>query len=327
MNRLLGMKTNCNWEDGVNAFLYYCAARGLSKSTVESYSSDLKILQRRLRDVGVLSEALSRISSAILQDVRGDRSVIRLISVARSFIKFCKSERYIPTDFEVELPTIKRRALIPRALGIEQIASILSYARKQKGIAFLRLSALLELMYSSGMRISEALSLKVADVVNTTDALKDIAIISGKGGRERMIFINEPARKILSEYLSTLWGSGYSKFKASKLFIGGRLSNKFLTAERIAKLKLRRAMTRQRVFQEIRAIGVAVNLPQELSPHVLRHSFATHLLSRNMNIRYLQELLGHKSINTTQIYTKVVRSGLKKMLRGCHPLFDGGIDI
>lgn len=232
-------------------------------------------------------------------------SVCRFISSLKGLCKYLMMEKIIEEDPSENLRSPKKWERVPKALTVEQIMDILGAADSLSGSAklslksalFFRNSAMVELLYSSGLRVSELVKLGIADINSEGGFIR----VTGKGSKERVVPMNMRAKEKVGRYVSQ-----YRPF-----LLKGRYSDYLFVTNRGA------AMTRQRFWQSMKAYGRQVGI--DLSPHTMRHSFATHLLEGGADLRSLQKMLGHSDISTTQIYTKVTMDRIRKVYLEHHP--------
>ncbi len=232
-------------------------------------------------------------------------SICRFISSLKGFCKFLLIEKIIGEDPAENLQSPRKWERLPKALSLDQVKEILSAPRKSgvpgKGslnrALLFRNAAMLELLYSSGLRVSELVRLRVEDINFGGGFIR----VMGKGSKERVVPMSQRAMERVKGYVAdfrpALLKRGFSEY----LFLTGRGM----------------PMTRQRFWQTIKAYGKQLGM--DLSPHMMRHSFATHLLEGGADLRSLQKMLGHSDISTTQIYTKVTMDRVKKVYREHHP--------
>ncbi len=276
--------------------------RGRSVNTVAAYR----------RDLVALLEAGARFDPAGLAGyIRGLRerpeplaasSIARTISSVRGFTRFLVDEGLLDADPAVDLVAPKQPARLPKALTIEQVEQLIA-ATEGDDPSFLRDRALIELLYATGARISEAVALNLDDLVGD-DGTADVVRLFGKGGKQRIVPVGSFARSALDAYLvraRPLLSTRGSSTPA--LFLGVRGSR----------------LSRQNAWLLLRTIAERAKLDIELSPHSMRHSFATHLLQGGADVRVVQELLGHASVATTQIYTRVTADALRDVYATSHP--------
>lgn len=234
----------------------------------------------------------------------------RRLSAVRQLCKFLLSEGTIAEDPTYGYAGPKKGRSLPKTLSVADVDLLIEAARKRiegtngrEKVRALRLYALLEMLYATGMRVSELVTLPRSVLAGDGRVLT----IKGKGGRERLVPLNRAAREALMRYLEVGYEDGVARM----------LRTKFLFASRGAEGHL----TRQRLAQELKELAEDAGLdPQRVSPHVLRHAFASHLLDRGADLRSVQQLLGHADISTTQIYTHVLEERLKQVVFEHHPL-------
>lgn len=287
--------------DLLKDFLVYLSVeKGLSKNTVESYYRDMTLFQK------FLTSEYKKLSSFSKEDVLNFLNKMkdtpysvpsrcRFISSIRGFCRYMMIEKIITEDPSENLQTPKRWERLPKALSFEDVMSLLDL--RIDSSMLLRDSAMMELLYSSGLRVSELVSLRVNDVNFEAGFLR----VTGKGSKERVVPINSRALDKIKRYIKELRPIVLKKRQSDYLFVTYR----------------GRAMTRQRFWQTIKKYGKQVGI--ELSPHTLRHCFATHLLEGGADLRSVQKMLGHSDISTTQIYTKVSTDRIKKVYLEHHP--------
>ena len=282
---------------------YLEVEKGLSPNSVFSYLSDLNKLDKFLskEDKDIVSITKNEIQAFLREEsVKqiSNRTKARVIASLRQFYNYLEAQKFIqdnPMD-KVESPKIERH--LPDFLTVEEIQKLFTVFNKSNELEMRDLT-MFEILYSSGLRISEACSLKISDL----DMDNMLINVRGKGGRERLVPFGEIAGELLKEYISKVRDSIKGNRTSEYLFIskkGGPINRK--SAWRLLKRYIERA-------------GINKNI----TPHTLRHSFATHLLQNNADLRSVQELLGHIDISTTQIYTHVVSKELEKAHKTHHP--------
>ena len=300
----------------VESFLEMLAAeRGAAANTREAYARDLKdfagFLARRGRAVhqaGVtdLRAYLGQMVDAGL----APRSAARRLSTLRQFHRFLFGEGLRADDPTAGLDSPRQGRSLPKVLSEAEVEDLLAAARARPGAEGARLVAMLEVLYATGLRVSELVQLPAAAAARDPRVL----IVKGKGGKERMVPLSEPARDALKAHLKA-HRKAHSKAAIDK---PGR-DAKWLFPSRGAAGHL----TRQRVGQLLKELAVAAGIdPAKISPHVLRHAFASHLLDHGADLRSVQKMLGHADISTTQIYTHVLDARLKALVWDHHPLSD-----
>jgi len=288
-----------------DAFLEMLAAqRGAAQNTVTAYSADLQDFKRYMTARGgALSElpaaALSDYVALLAKSGASARTQARRLSTLRQFFLFLVREGALSTNPVADISMPKLARSLPRYLSEGELEGLFRAAAVWPGPAGLRASAGLEILYSTGLRVSELLALPLTSL--STDASH--LIVKGKGGRERVVPLSSAA-----------------KAAALRLRQSFKEQVRYLFPGRDG----RSAMTRQGFALLIKQLAVRANIdPVRLSPHVLRHSFASHLLARGADIRSVQKLLGHADISTTQIYTHVLAERLEELVRDHHPLSEG----
>lgn len=277
--------------------------RGLSTNTVTSYRRDLEALinyleNRNLEFDNCRSENLEEYISNRRKSGLSEASLARNIVAIRTFFKFLAKERNIENVAkEIHPPTPPRR--IPKALSISDIDSLLN-APSREGIG-IRDWALLELLYATGARVSELVSLDREDIQSSDGEINKIRLM-GKGRKERIVPLGKFAQHALNQYL-TLIRPNLVKGSERGLFLNSRGTR----------------LSRQSAWRIVLENAKRANIENRISPHALRHSFATHLLDGGADIRVVQELLGHSSVTTTQIYTLVTIDKLRESYALAHP--------
>jgi integrase/recombinase XerD len=262
---------------------------GLAKNTISSYRSDLEQLAAR--------KALLKVEEADLFGFLASRkgrasSAARLVSSLKRFYQYCLRERRIAADPTLKLDPPKRVPRFPKTLSESDVEALLDAPDVAKPLG-LRDRAMLETLYATGLRVSELVALKIFEVNLDAGVLR----VMGKGSKERLVPLGEEAVDWISRYLARRKGT------ADALFLTARGAG----------------MTRQAFWHLIRRYGARSIPGKKLSPHVLRHAFATHLINHGADLRVVQMLLGHADISTTQIYTHVARERLKALHAKHHP--------
>ncbi len=278
--------------------------KGLSKNTVESYSLDLRKFQDFLSSKEKDFPSLSRADIInFIEQLRNEgysiSSICRFISSIRGLCKYLLLEHVISEDPSENLQTPKKWERLPKSLSVSEVMAFLeAHASLHKSRpTTMRDHVMFELLYSSGLRVSELVTLKLEDAHLEAGFLR----VLGKGSKERVVPVNMRAVKKLKHYINQLRPMILKKKKSSYLFVTSR----------------GRPLTRQRFWQIMRTLGRQIGI--EISPHMIRHSFATHLLEGGADLRAVQKMLGHSDISTTQIYTKVTTERLRKAFTKHHP--------
>ncbi len=297
------------------------AERGAAANTLEAYRRDLEDFS------GHLGEQGSTIAAAVNDDIRGylgalaarsfsAASVARRLSAIRQLYRFLYAEGNRKDDPAAAIEGPKRGRPLPKVLSISHVDQLLGAARE--GIAeperplgerlrAARLTCLLEVLYATGLRVSELVTLPASAARRDERML----IVRGKGNKERLVPLNESAKQAMRDYLAlreeAAKGTKKGSVKASKWLFPSFGESGHLT--------------RQHFARDLKALAAAAGLkPKQVSPHVLRHAFASHLLQNGADLRSVQTLLGHADISTTQIYTHVLEERLKSLVRDLHPL-------
>ena len=275
--------------------------RHLSFNTIASYRSDLEELQKfLLHDLeAAKEEQLRKYLHSI--EYRSPATVARKISTMRQFFWFLYVEGIVKINPTLNIENPKQRKKLPKFLSIDEVNILLDYTKSDLSYEGIRIYTILEILYASGMRISELINIKISDIKDT-----NFIIIRGKGNKERLVPLNNAANTAINRYK-----------------IVHKQGSKWLFPGDARRTRSDKPITRQRVGQILKELAVKVGIDcNRLSPHVLRHSFATHLLHNGIDIRILQELLGHSDISTTQIYTHINHKKLQEIINKYHP-FEG----
>ena len=301
------------------------AEDGLSNNTVSSYKFDLELFLKFLvsnqifllkTETITIRNYLSYLHS---QGITA-KSVARKISALKNFFKFLFFENLITQNplSEIELPKIEKK--LPKFLTEQEITKLLDYLQNDESDFAIKLSCMLEILYSAGLRVSELVNLPISAINFENEEVGDYLVIKGKGGKERITALNQTSRRILIKYLRVRKKIGQEKSKW--LFVGGRILEKKLDLKRDLATKTNQSsLTRQAFNLMLKKLALNAGLdPSKVHPHVIRHSFATHLLSRGADLRVLQELLGHSDISTTEIYTHISNQKLQETILNHHPL-------
>lgn len=295
-------------DAGLDAFLdMLVAERGAAANTVDAYRRDLgRFVAFTAARHGTAALADADELRAYLADLHAAgyarRSVQRHLSALRQFFRFLVVEGWRGDDPTAHLDGPKSDRPLPRTLSEADVDALLAAAALVEGAPGARLRCLVELLYAAGLRVSELAGLRLVDV----DLAEAMLRVRGKGGRERLVPLGGRAAEAITAYLAV-----------RGRFLQGAADAGFLFPSRARQGYL----TRQRILQLLKALARDAGLAAErLSPHVLRHAFATHLLAHGMDLRVLQTLLGHADIATTEIYTHLDRSRLRSTVAAHHPL-------
>ncbi len=284
------------------------AERNAAANTLDAYRRDLEdfaeFLGRRGQALGVAGADDLRAYLAQLDGAgMAERTIARRLSALRQFHRFLLAEGLRPDDPTLALDPPRRARPLPKLLAEDQVGALIAAARGLDGAGSARMLALLELLYGAGLRVSELVSVPLAAVRRDVRVL----MVRGKGGKERMIPFGEPARDAVTAWLPFRDDALKRRRAASPWLFPSHGGSGHLT--------------RQRFAQMLKDLAIAAGLdPRKVSPHVLRHAFATHLLDHGADLRSVQKMLGHADISTTQIYTHVAGERMKALVRDHHPL-------
>jgi integrase/recombinase XerD len=289
------------------------AERGASSHTLEAYGRDLADYVEFLSHTAAAAQSarpedVRAFLSALAQRRLAKTSAARKLSAVKQFHRFLLSEGLAKDNPVAIIEGPKLGRPLPKILSVEEVDRLLSRAKEDAARAtgreqfrLVRLYCLIEVLYATGLRVSELLALPVSAATSRERVL----LVRGKGGRERLVPLNEAAQRALEHFLALrkaqgpVEGTGY-------LFASHAGSGH---------------LTRQHLGQELRALAAATGLPaRKVSPHVLRHAFASHLLAGGADLRAVQQMLGHADISTTQIYTHVLSERLRRIVETHHPL-------
>src|SRR5215470_5383799 len=292
------------------------AERGAAAKTVEAYTRDLGeflafLCSKRKTALNASADNVRAYLAHLSRKGLAATSRARKLSALRQFFRFLLAEGMRAGDPSSAIDSPKLPRPLPKLLSLAEVEVLLEAAAhgvEQAGEGSarrraLRSTALLETLYATGLRVSELLALP-RNVLTSDD---QVMTIKGKGGRERMVPLNDSARKALADHIAALAADE----------VGGRARSPWLFPSGDGSQHL----TRQRFGQELKALAIASGIePSRVSPHVLRHAFASHLLERGADLRAVQQLLGHADISTTQIYTHVIEERLRRLVEQHHPL-------
>jgi integrase/recombinase XerD len=300
----LNLTPSTEQEKLIEAFLdSVWAERGLSENTLQGYRYDLLQLaahqEKRNSDLKAASrEDLLHFLASRVQEGRSPRSLSRYLSGFRQFYRWLLREGRIDQDPSalIESPRLGRG--LPKALSEQQVDALLEAPDVGTPLG-LRDRAMLELMYATGLRVSELVGLEIPNL----NLNQGVVRVMGKGNKERLVPLGEESISWLLRYLD---------HGRPELMRGADCPKIFVTARKAG-------MTRQAFWYSIRKHALVAAIDQQVSPHMLRHSFATHLLNHGADLRVVQLLLGHSDLSTTQIYTHIAREGLKKLHSKHHP--------
>ena len=281
---------------------YLAVEKGLAKNSLAAYRTDLRHFGHWLNGKEIAIEAVERLHIVrYFQSLRGSgisaRSVARALAAIRGMFRFLVSERHLQRDPTENLENPKLWTTLPKSLHATEVEALLR-APDRATPEGLRDAAMLELLYATGLRVSELIHVKIEDLVMDAGFLRTM----GKGSKERIVPFGDSARDAIVAYLEQ-GRPHFAKRPDPHLFLSNR----------------GKAMTRQSFWMKIVKYARQAGITAHISPHVLRHAFATHLLENGADLRSVQMMLGHSDISTTQIYTHVSRARLQSMYDRFHP--------
>ncbi len=290
----------------LQSFLNHCAIeRGLSKNSINAYKRDLeKFLDFLASKTLAITDAKASDVNEFVQNLRTrnlvESSLARHVVALRSFYGFLEKEYGITNIAkDIHPPKIPKR--LPKALTVSEISELIeSCDDSLKGI---RDRAILETLYATGARVSEIVNLDVDDISRFDDSIVTIKV-TGKGGKQRIVPLGSFAQLAINQYLTRVRAVFSKSNRESALFLNESLGTR---------------LSRQSAWNIVKSAAIRAGIKSNLSPHALRHSFATHLLDGGADIRVVQELLGHSSVTTTQIYTLVTIDKLRESYQSAHP--------
>ena len=294
------MKTEPLIED----FLHHLSVeRGLAKNSVLAYGRDLAKFGRFLKRKGRTTRQVRRgeideFARRLGRDGLQAKSIARALNAVRMFFRYLVAEKVVADDPTAAVRAPRTLKALPRFLTLEEVDHLLNAPDAGSPLG-LRDAAMVELLYATGLRVSELVSLRGGDLDLEGGCLRCL----GKGNKERLVPMGRKAAQRLRAYLERARPALLGKSASAALFLNSRGG----------------PMTRQGFWKILKNHGRAIGLRSRLSPHVLRHSFATHLLERGADLRSVQMMLGHADISTTQIYTHVNRERLRRIYRDFHP--------
>ncbi len=295
------MRSVASISGQVASFLDFCRIeKGLANATVEAYRLDLERFMSSLRASDSLDDPLvgRRHVDSLYQARMSSRSIARHVTTLRNFFKFLMEQGAVNSDPTALLAPPKHWHSLPKYLNRQQLNDLMATPDSSRPQG-LRDSAMLEFLYATGLRVSELCKVRLAGLERDLGFVR----VVGKGNKHRIVPVGKTALKAVDAYL----GSGRSRL------LKGRASPYLFVTNRGS------AMTRQAFWKLLAAYGKKAGIFHNLTPHVLRHSFATHLLEGGADLRSVQTMLGHSDISTTQIYTHVMRSRLRKTVDEHHP--------
>lgn len=298
-------------SESLQTFLNHCLVeKGLSENTVSAYGRDLGSFVDFLKSSKTAiesanSETVSKFVAELRVKKLSESSIARKVVAIRSWYNFLEKDAGISNQVKEYLPPkIPKR--LPKALTIDEVSRLIDSC--DDSIIGIRNRALLELLYATGARVSEAVALNVGDISMSEDSVVTVKV-KGKGGKERLVPLGSYAQKALDQYLVRSRPVLLKKPNVAAFFLNESLGTR---------------LSRQSGWQVVKDSAERAKVASEVSPHSLRHSFATHLLDGGADIRVVQELLGHSSVTTTQIYTLVTIDKLRESYIAAHPRSTSG---
>ena len=282
--------------------------RGLAKNTATSYKNDLDQLnefckKKSLNIVKLDEKKLEDYLSKFINQGFEKTSLARKISTYTQFFDFLIEEKLIANNPIKNIKQPKLDSKLPFIISVEDIQSLINNSKQDKSNSGIRLNCMIEIMYASGIRVSELVTMTLGSLYQD----KNFIIISGKGNKERLIPISKDTQDTINNYL-----------KIRKFFFNKNKEVKWLFPSKQSKVG---HITRQRFAQLLSLLSDKAGLKiKKISPHKLRHAFASHLLANGADLRSLQQMLGHEDISTTQIYTHILDERLKQIVKDKHPL-------
>ena len=282
--------------------------KGLAVNTRISYKNDilqfLVFLEKNKKKINEITPIdIEKFTSKFTTQGLEKSTISRKMSALSHFFIFLLEENIIKSNPIHELDLPKQIKKLPKILSVDQVEKLIKSSREDQSVNGIRLNTMIEILYATGIRVSELVEMKLS----ATYAEKNFLLIQGKGNKERLVPISENTEDKIKDYL-----------KIRNEFINNDTESKWLFP---SKQSSKGHITRQRFNQLLQTLCERVNLNNiRISPHKLRHAFATHLLANGVDLRSLQQMLGHADISTTQIYTHVLKDRLKKLVSDNHPL-------
>ncbi|WP_026570059.1 MULTISPECIES: site-specific tyrosine recombinase XerD [Sediminibacillus] len=292
-------------KDEMNDFFHYLTVeRGLSENTLQSYKRDLRQYQSFIADSQNVKAWETVDRHHIMQFLyylkdngKSSATIARTLSSIRLFHQFIVREYGISKDASLHIETPKKERKLPKVLSSEEVDKLLNIPEKNN--LAIRNKAMLEMLYATGLRVSELISLKVSDLHLTMGFVRCF----GKGSKERIVPLGNVASEAVEKYIEFARAELLNRKATDALFVNHHGNQ----------------LTRQGFWKVLKAIAREAGIKKEITPHTLRHSFATHLLENGADLRSVQEMLGHADISTTQVYTHVTKARLKDIYQAYHP--------
>ncbi|MBY6179050.1 site-specific tyrosine recombinase XerD [Staphylococcaceae bacterium DP2N0-1] len=278
--------------------------KGLSENTIGAYRRDLKKYQLYMQEQKIVHidfidrQTIQECLGSLIDQGASAKSIARFISTIRSFHQFALREKYAAKDPTVLIETPKYEKKLPDVLDVEEVIQLLETPDLTKNNGY-RDRTILELLYATGMRVTELIQIEIDDV----NLIMGFVKVFGKGNKERIIPLGDTVIEYLDTYINTVRPQLLKKTVTNVLFLNLH----------------GRPLTRQGIWKLIKQYGLRADITKTLTPHTLRHSFATHLLENGADLRAVQEMLGHSDISTTQLYTHVSKTQIRQMYNQFHP--------
>lgn len=293
-------------KDQLSDFIHFMTVeRGLSENTIVSYKRDLQnylsylMTHEQLTDVKDVTRLhIIHYLKQLKDEGKSSKTSVRHLSSIRSFHQFLLREKVTTDDPSWNIESQKTERKLPKVLSLDEVEKLLDTPKQQTPFDY-RDKAMLELLYATGIRVSEMLDLTLADVHLTMGFIRCF----GKGRKERIVPIGEAAASAIEVYIEKGRNKLLKKQPSDALFLNHH----------------GKKMSRQGFWKNLKKRAIEAGIQKELTPHTLRHSFATHLLENGADLRAVQEMLGHADISTTQIYTHVTKTRLKDVYHKFHP--------
>lgn len=293
-------------NDQLSDFIHFMTVeRGLSENTIVSYKRDLQnylsflMIHEQLTDINDVTRLhIIHYLKQLKEEGKSSKTSVRHLSSIRSFHQFLLREKVTTDDPSWNIETQKTERTLPKVLSLGEVEKLLDTPNQHTPFDY-RDKAMLELLYATGIRVSEMLDLTLADVHLTMGFIRCF----GKGRKERIVPIGEAAASAIEEYIEKGRSKLLKKQPSDSLFLNHH----------------GKKMSRQGFWKNLKKRAIEAGIQKELTPHTLRHSFATHLLENGADLRAVQEMLGHADISTTQIYTHVTKTRLKDVYHKFHP--------
>lgn len=292
-----------HWLDD---FIHYLVVeRGLSQNTIKAYERDLTAYRQHLEDIEKINTIeeinrgmVLRFMYSLKDEGKAQSTITRHLSSIRAFHHFLLRESHIKNDPTLHIEMARQEKKLPKVLSTSEVEALLDASVKNPNLN-LRNRAMLEVLYATGLRVTELCELKISDAHLHMGFVKCV----GKGNKERIIPLGRVAIEVLEKYIQEARPALMKKKNHDVLFVNHHGNS----------------MSRQGFWKIIKQLAKEANIKKEITPHTLRHSFATHLLENGADLRSVQEMLGHADISTTQIYTHVTKTRMKEVYSKYHP--------